>query len=1367
MATSYKRKIYTTLGTPTQITSALTPSSISDSSGVPVKDYTVKGKSIVWNQLIKNGNFVDTTGWSVYNGTSSVSNNKYTFTVSGTETYASVLQYMDKSVFIAGHKYYVTATITPQYSTGKLAVAAHNGASVQQEIWSANAASGKTNSISTTFTISSDFVSGATAGTRFIFYCPQTQSAQGDVTVISNTWMVDLTRMFGAGNEPNSAQFRTMFPEDYYDYDAGTVKNISGGQLQAQNSNQEIKAINLPVETYFPDGFNSIGNVYDEISFSAQTATKRIGVRPYQDGDENNSAVLTDKTNTLYALSTPVVTNTTQKLQALPTYKGFNSFSFPNNLMQNGPFSLTYYAEGGENPEKGWLTSYKRKIAISVPDIQNTQKRDNYPIKGQFTTMRGSESLTWDVLDYDKHELVDTDTTKTMCVGMHNIFIYGTMPFCASQLMYWSENGLPAGTYKLTLDHAQYGGGTVYDGTYMFTLTKAIPADGGFRHTKPVGGWQSSYAKADILGNYITTYGARPQRSAIESRVTFSEYDGTTECTDLGTFTARSRTYYTEDDTVNGGKRNFTERQAYGSNRWRDSVYRQWLNSTAPAGTTGNGVSNWWTPQSVFDRAPGGANSAGFLYGLDPSFVAAMGKVKVITALCDCDKADGATQDITYDKVWLQSMTEVFGNANNSISEGVRLAYWNGSTDADRIKYHNGTARYWWLRSPNPADASYVRYVTSSGALISHGASNADGVVPACCIKQYDGGKTIEFNQRADFGTLYGVDSNYQISETFKSSDSVIAGNKYFFYADVVSIGGNSTLGIWWRNADNEAVRWCNRNAISVAPATLVGGGTTQQNFWMYGSRTLSATNIMLFDLTAMFGAGNEPSTPAEFWQYFDNKYYPYNTGETQQLFLQSRKAKTEYTIVNTQNKFIFDKPDGAKSATILGWGGQSRISNGHTYDGGVTAVRVEGENLIVPLSDEVTRSSDSVTAIASTSNINSIIDNKKDSVLDGHFVASSENAEFNSTSSNDKAVSTTVVIRTPSSDVWSLGVRADGPRRIAGTQNEVNVFAPDLKIPEGAINAVAPYRYYVQGLTGGTITAKDFAIYENKAAYAIPTEVTSLTGYGMGIGDLYNSVERHESGDNFYELSSPTYIDARTTDKVLWQGSITGALEFTWAGSVSTSSTAALFLVAVDGENKYIFGDPSPSAIKHSLKVSGNITKIAMVNWCKTTGTIASAKLSWQTSGWHYVQRVGNITFTQELLETASETGTTIIDGKTVAWARNIQFPDNAIKYTYHGTNGWANMSILGDVVFNGTKYISTQYKMYFMNYSSIDDVKTALGTNGVYFHYELAKPIITDISDKIDSSFLKDIPLSGGKKLVMYNGRCFDIPSTVKWSF
>lgn len=357
-------------------------------------------------------------------------------------------------------------------------------------------------------------------------------------------------------------------------------------------------------------------------------------------------------------------------------------------------------------------------------------------VADQLETTRNEKTLTFDILDFDKHTPTNKYLSHSLALGLHNIFTYGTIPFCASQLMYYTEGGLPAGNYKFTLDHACYGGTTQYDGTYMFTLTQAIPADGGFRHTNPIGGWKEKYAQSDVIGNYITTYGARPQRTEVEKNVAVTVWDGTTACTDLGTFTARSLTYHTEADTANGGKRNFTERQAYGSNRWRDSVYRQWLNSDAEAVPSSDTttVSNWWKPATVFDRVPGGAKLAGFLNGLDPEFVAVLGEIEVKTALCDCDKVDGATYDITHDKVWLQSMTEIFGSNNNGIAEGSQLAYWVGASDADRIKYEGSTARYWWLRSPNPTNADIVRHVDTSGVLGYYDASLAHGVVPACCI---------------------------------------------------------------------------------------------------------------------------------------------------------------------------------------------------------------------------------------------------------------------------------------------------------------------------------------------------------------------------------------------------------------------------------------------------------------------------------------------------------------------------------------------------------------------------------------------------------------------------------------------------------
>lgn len=388
----------------------------------------------------------------------------------------------------------------------------------------------------------------------------------------------------------------------------------------------------------------------------------------------------------------------------------------------NGTFVLTY--DGNV-----WLNSVGASANLKNWGITVTgtpAKDDEIVIHVTATT------LTFDVLDFDKHTPKNNALAHTIDLCLHDVFAYGTMPFSAPQLMYYTDVELPAGNYKFTLDHARYENGTEYDGTYMFTTTKPIPATGGFRHTNPIGAWKEKYAQTDVLGNYITTYGVSPLREVVESGLTVSVWDGTTECTDLGTFTSQRLDYHTDD-----GKHNFTERQAYGSNRWRDSVYRQWLNSDAAAVPSSDTttISNWWKPATVFDRVPGGAKLAGFLYGLDPDFVNSLGEVEVKTALHACDRTGSATYDITYDKVFLLSRKNVFGSDEYSnVPEGELLEYFNGATNADRIKYQSGTARWWWLRTPISGGANHVRLVNTDGTVNDHGASSAGAVVPACCI---------------------------------------------------------------------------------------------------------------------------------------------------------------------------------------------------------------------------------------------------------------------------------------------------------------------------------------------------------------------------------------------------------------------------------------------------------------------------------------------------------------------------------------------------------------------------------------------------------------------------------------------------------
>lgn len=227
-----------------------------------------------------------------------------------------------------------------------------------------------------------------------------------------------------------------------------TFENICVSTVQT-NEYQPYKKYraNIPSSKYFPDGMRSAGSAYDEINFLSQKAIKRIGVvdmgtmdwgsNPgtypthsfysvdFHDakGDTRN-IISNGKFNNIYAndegtiiaitdsdeeydsseafkaamsgvmlyyeLATPVETEITPPLQALPTFNGFTSFSAPNSLTQNGPLSVTYYAEGGANPEKGWLTSYKRKLYMGR-NIEWNQLLD----KSKYLTITTTNGVTF------------------------------------------------------------------------------------------------------------------------------------------------------------------------------------------------------------------------------------------------------------------------------------------------------------------------------------------------------------------------------------------------------------------------------------------------------------------------------------------------------------------------------------------------------------------------------------------------------------------------------------------------------------------------------------------------------------------------------------------------------------------------------------------------------------------------------------------------------------------------------------------------------------------------------------------------------------------------------------------------------------
>ena len=299
-------------------------------------------------------------------------------------------------------------------------------------------------------------------------------------------------------------------------------------------------------------------------------------------------------------------------------------------------------------------------------------------------------------LDHD----VPTDPNKTHSMTLQFQDIIEEMQFDAKEALFACPNGLTAGTYHFTITQHTWVS-TDVDKTIQFTLETDIPADGCLV-------LQNAY-NATVVGAKINSYATLSSTTALESVTMAEGSDGT----DLGNVS----------NSVSGNT-NSLQRALMGSNNYNESAIRQWLNSSEPAGSA-------WTPQTKWDRYPSwSATYSGFLSRLDSNLVPVIGTCTKRTAKNTI--TDGGGYVDTTEKIFLISRTEAFGDKENNIEEGSKYDIY--SDNASRIKTKSGTAKYWWVRSPNSTVAGYVRNVSTSGALSSYGASGALGVVPAWII---------------------------------------------------------------------------------------------------------------------------------------------------------------------------------------------------------------------------------------------------------------------------------------------------------------------------------------------------------------------------------------------------------------------------------------------------------------------------------------------------------------------------------------------------------------------------------------------------------------------------------------------------------
>ena len=178
-------------------------------------------------------------------------------------------------------------------------------------------------------------------------------------------------------------------------------------------------------------------------------------------------------------------------------------------------------------------------------------------------------------------------------------------------------------------------------------------------------------------------------------------------------------------------------------------------------------------------------------------------------------------------KIFLLSATETSFNFSSYMpsGEGAELAYFKGcadnSSDSKRVAYLNGSATYWWLRSPRCNHFSYALYVNSNGDWYNGSCSNSCGIRPALILPS----------------TLLVSDDGTVSTNTAPSTPGSISVPS--------SIMGGTNISISWaKSSDAES----NLAGYKVERSTNGGSSWSQ----IYQGTATSTTNNVAFGTTSV-----------------------------------------------------------------------------------------------------------------------------------------------------------------------------------------------------------------------------------------------------------------------------------------------------------------------------------------------------------------------------------------------------------------------------------------------------------------------------------------------------------------------------------
>lgn len=226
------------------------------------------GMSYKYNQLVQNGNFSDSTGWSALNGTLSVSNNVLTNTSSGgtLATYTSISKPISHKVLVVFNAY-------ASESVSNLDV--YCGEALKRNI-----------SISTTNTQYS-FIATVGTGSNSNLNFSISNTSSGFTLSLSNVMCIDLTQIFGVGNEPSDVATATtellkrgIDITTYNDYNLGTIRNSAITSVVSKDSNNiTLDTFTIPSEVQALSGYGWGVNdtCYNYIDYESKKFIQKVG----------------------------------------------------------------------------------------------------------------------------------------------------------------------------------------------------------------------------------------------------------------------------------------------------------------------------------------------------------------------------------------------------------------------------------------------------------------------------------------------------------------------------------------------------------------------------------------------------------------------------------------------------------------------------------------------------------------------------------------------------------------------------------------------------------------------------------------------------------------------------------------------------------------------------------------------------------------------------------------------------------------------------------------------------------------------------------------------------------------------------------